>query len=64
MGEDCGGAKAATTGLHPGEPQSDKIHRQGFMEALGSGTVLGLEGPGGHLQIKMRVRCAQGKNLG
>lgn len=44
-GGDGGGAKAATTGLHPGEPQRDKIQRQGSMEALGSGTGLSLEGP-------------------
>lgn len=59
-GGDGGGAKAATTGLHPGEPQRDKIQRQGSMEALGSGTGLGLEGPARHLQVKMRV----GKKLG
>ena len=33
-GED-GGAKAATPGLRPGEPQRDKIPKQGSVEALG-----------------------------
>lgn len=64
-GGDDGGAKAATPGLHPGEPKRDKIPRQGSVEALGSRARLGLEGPAGHQQVKMRVRCThRGKKLG
>ena len=64
-GGDDGGAKAATPGLHPREPQRDKIPRQGSVEALGSRARLGLEGPAGHQQVKMRVRCThRGKKLG
>lgn len=63
-GED-GGAKAATPGLRPGEPQRDKIPKQGSVEALGSRARLGLEGPAGRRQVKMRVRCThRGKKLG
>ena len=64
-GGDDGGAKAATPGLYPGEPQKNKIPRQGSVEALGSRARLGLEGPTGHQQVKMRVRCThRGKKLG
>lgn len=41
-GGDDGGAKAATPGLYPGEPQKNKIPRQGSAEALGSRARLGL----------------------
>lgn len=46
------------------ETRSTGKGQGGSVEALGSGTGLGLDDPVGHLQIKMRERCAQGKKLG